>query len=153
FLLPYLRASHDYYINHRLPHIERHLTRIAESAGKKYGPILNRFFSDYKHEVSEHFLYEEKTVFPYIESLIEGVKLGNYSITDFEKAHNDIEDKLNDLIQIIFKYLPTNANASQSESIGVIFDIFQLSVDLNKHAKIEDKVLVPYVKYLEGKRL
>ncbi|MDR2472574.1 MAG: hemerythrin domain-containing protein, partial [Tannerella sp.] len=39
FLLPYLRASHDYYINHRLPHIERHLTRIAESAGKKYGPI------------------------------------------------------------------------------------------------------------------
>lgn len=150
FLLPYLRASHKYYIIERLPHIEQHLNRIADSAGEKYGKILKRFFADYKNEVSEHFLFEEATVFPYIESLTAGRQGVGFRITDFEKSHNDIEEKLNDLIQIIFKYLP--ANSSQGDSIGVAFDIFQLSADLNKHALIEDKVLVPYVKFLEGKR-
>ena len=54
------------------------------------------------------------------------------------------------LSQIIFKYLP--ANASPKESIELVFDIFQLSTDLNKHALIEDKILVPYVEMLERKK-
>ena len=150
-LIPYLMASHQYYLNERLPHIEQHLDRIAENTDKKYGLVLKRFFAGYKNEVSEHFFYEEKTVFPYIEDLAADKPCGKYRIRYFEKAHNDIEDKLNDLMQIIFKYLPENV--SQEDSVGVVFDIFQLSADLHKHSLIEEKVLVPYVKLLEKKRI
>ncbi|MDR2680157.1 MAG: hemerythrin domain-containing protein [Tannerella sp.] len=146
-LIPYLRASHKYYLTERLPHIEQHLNRIAGDIDGKYGNVLKRFFAGYKNEVSEHFMYEEETVFPYIEALVSGRPCGEYRIHDFEKAHNDIEDKLNDLMQIIFKYLP--GTVSQGDSIGVVFDIFELSSDLNKHALIEEKVLVPYVKLIE----
>jgi regulator of cell morphogenesis and NO signaling len=150
-LIPYLMASHRYYLNERLPHIEHHLNRIADNIDGKYGNVLKRFFAGYKNEVSEHFMYEEKTVFPYMEALVSGRPHGKYRIHDFEKAHNDIEDKLNDLMQIIFKYLP--GNISQADSISVVFDIFELSSDLNKHSLIEEKVLVPYVKLIEMKIL
>jgi regulator of cell morphogenesis and NO signaling len=149
-LIPYLMASHRYYLNERLPHIEEHLNRIVDSMDDKYGKALKRFFIEYKNEVSEHFIYEEKTVFPYIKSLISGKQSVAYRIRDFEHAHNNIEDKLNDMMQIIFKYLPDNV--PQTEAIGVVFDIFRLSSDLHKHSLIEDKALVPYVKLLE-KRL
>ncbi|MDR0395010.1 MAG: hemerythrin domain-containing protein [Tannerella sp.] len=146
-LVPYLIASHNYYLKERLPHIEQHLNRIADNMNARYGTVFKRFFEGYKNEVSEHFLYEEKTVFPYIEALVAGKTRGAYRIHDFEKAHNDIEDKLNDLRQIIFKYLPENV--PQKELIGVVFDIFRLSSDLHKHSLIEEKVLVPYMKLLE----
>ena len=42
--------------------------------------------------------------------------------------------------------------ASWMKSIEFVFDIFQLSTDLNKHALIEDKILVPYVEMLERKK-
>jgi regulator of cell morphogenesis and NO signaling len=148
-LVPYLTASHRYYLKERLPHIEQHLNCIADNMNVKYGIVLKRFFAGYKNEVSEHFLYEEDTVFPYIEDLIADKQRGTYRIHDFEKAHSDIEDKLNDLMQIIFKYLPENV--PQEDAIEVVFDIFQLTSDLHKHSLIEEKVLVPYVKLLEKK--
>ena len=146
-LLPYLQASHNTYLREKLPHIEEHLNRIADKAGTKYGMMLRRFFEDYKNEVHEHFVYEEQVVFPYIESLKAGNSSKTYHIKDYEKAHSNIEDKLNDLLQIIFKYLP--GDISPDDSVEVVFDIFQLSSDLNKHSLIEEKILVPYVEFLE----
>jgi regulator of cell morphogenesis and NO signaling len=146
-LIPYLLNSHRYYLRERLPHIAKHLHLIAEKAGKKYESILKDFFNEYRDEVSEHFDYEEKTVFPYIESLKNSKTKKAYQIKDFEEAHSNIEDKLNDLMQIIFKYLP--GNTAPDESIEIVFDIMQLSSDLHKHALIEEKILVPYVELLE----
>ena len=149
-MIPYLRASHSFYLRERLPHIEQHLNSIAAKAEKKYGTVLKRFFDEYKNEVSEHFVYEEEVAFPYLESLISGKADGAYHIKDYEEAHSNIEDKLNDLMQIIFKYLP--GDISPDDSVGVVFDIFQLSSDLNKHSLIEEKIFVPYVEFLEKNR-
>jgi regulator of cell morphogenesis and NO signaling len=147
-LVPYLLASHHYYLNERLPHIATHLHRIAENAGAKYEPMLKNFFNEYRNEVSEHFKYEEETVFPYIESLKKNQTHEPYQIKDFKEAHDNIEDKLNDLMQIVFKYLP--GNIEPYESIELVFDIMQLSLDLHKHALIEEKILVSYVQFLEA---
>ena len=149
-LIPYLRASHSFYLRERLPHIEQHLNSIAAEAEKKYGVVLKRFFEDYKNEVSEHFVYEEEIVFPYLESLISNKADNAYHIKDYKETHSNIEDKLNDLMQIIFKYLP--GDISPVDSVEVVFDIFQLSSDLNKHALIEEKIFVPYVEFLEKNR-
>ncbi|MBO5768611.1 MAG: hemerythrin domain-containing protein, partial [Bacteroidales bacterium] len=58
-----------------------------------------------------------------------------------------IKDTLNDLTQIIFKYLP--AKAFSNDAVDLVFDIFQISNDLEKHALIEEKILLPYIEYLE----
>ena len=63
-LVPYLLSSHRYYLNERLPHIERHLANVAAHAGERYGTILHQFFADYKSEVQDHFAFEEQQVFP-----------------------------------------------------------------------------------------
>lgn len=153
-LVPYLHASHQYYLRH-LPYLGRLLDGMASKVDKRYGNMLRHFFAGYKNEVEEHFDYEEQVVFPYIERLRIASENGetlpeSYHIHDYAEAHDNIEDKLNDLTQIIFKYLP--GNVSPEDSIDVVFDIFQLSADLNKHALIEDRILVPYVEMLEAKR-
>ncbi|MCQ2286332.1 MAG: hemerythrin domain-containing protein [Bacteroidales bacterium] len=145
--VPYLMASHNFYLKERIPHIEKHLYHIAGKAEEKYGDILKKFFEDYKKEVEEHFTYEEQYVFPHLKALQEGKSDHSYKIAKFVQSHSNIEDKLSDLTQIIYKYLP--GNILPEESIELVFDILQLSVDLEKHTLIEDKILVPYVEILE----
>ncbi len=147
-LVPYLAASHSYYLQERIPHIEHHLHDIADRVDSKYGTILKRFFSNYKNEVEEHFRYEEEVVFPYLKRLEKGAQQEKYTIKEFSETHSNIEDKLTDLTQIVFKYLP--GNTLLNESIELIFDIMQLSSDLEKHQLIEDKILIPYVAHLEA---
>lgn len=148
-LVPYLKASHQYYLHEQLPHIERHLHHIADQTEEKYGQILKRFFTDYQAEVSEHFQYEEEYVFPHIIAL-QTNKPTRYKIEEFVKTHQNVEDKLEDLTCIIYKYLP--GNVLPDESIEIIFDVLQLSADFKKHTIIEDKILVPYVHWLKGER-
>ena len=143
-LVPYLLRSHDYYLNRRLPHIGHHLEKIADMLPPRAGKAIKQFFNAYIEEVREHFAHEEKIVYPHISNLIGG-KGDGFKIKDFLASHGNLEDKLSDLVQIIFKYLP----AGDDDAIDMIFDILQLSQDLRKHAIIEDKILGPYVKQLE----
>ena len=148
-LVPYLKASHHYYLQEQLPHIERHLHHIADQTEEKYGLLLKKFFTDYQAEVSEHFQYEEESVFPHILAL-QAKENTPYQIEEFVKTHQNVEDKLEDLTCIIYKYLP--GNVLPAESIEIVFDILQLSADFKKHTIIEDKILVPYVQWLEGEK-
>ncbi|MBQ7691001.1 MAG: hemerythrin domain-containing protein [Muribaculaceae bacterium] len=146
-LVPYLRQSHDYYVLKRLPHIEHHLHHIAEHLSERVSTVLLRFFTLYKREVAEHFAHEEQLVFPHVERLQRGERDNTYRIDSFVEEHGDLEDKLSDLVQIIFKYLPEEATTD--DAVDVVYDILQVSNDLNRHSVIEEKVLVPYVKQLE----
>ncbi|MBR6284316.1 MAG: hemerythrin domain-containing protein [Muribaculaceae bacterium] len=146
-LVPYLRQSHDYYVTKRLPHIERHLHRIAEHVPERVATVLMRFFKLYMREVVEHFAHEEQMVYPHVEALQRGEHDSRYTIANFVEQHGNLEDKLSDLVQIIFKYLPEEATTD--DAVDVVYDILQVSNDLNKHSLIEEKVLVPYVKHLE----
>ncbi|MDR1113291.1 MAG: hemerythrin domain-containing protein [Bacteroidales bacterium] len=146
-MLPYLAASHHHYLRERIPHIEHHLQKIAESCTPKQGAILMRFFTEYKDEVAKHFNYEEEVVFPYIEGLWAGKDTDNYVIHQYKETHSNVEEKLEDLTNIIIKYLPSNV--LPNEKASVLFDIFRLATDLNKHELIEEKVLIPYVVSIE----
>jgi regulator of cell morphogenesis and NO signaling len=146
-LVPYLRNSHDYYVHKRLPHIEHHLGRIVEHLPERVGAALTRFFEVYKTEVLDHFGHEEGTVFRHIEALQSGYSDSSYRMRDFVENHGNLEDKLSDLVQIIFKYLPESATSD--DMVDVVYDILQLSLDLNRHSLVEEKVMVPYVMHLE----
>lgn len=146
-LLMYLKRSHSYYLDNRISTIQNQLAVISENEGVQQKKILNRFFEEYKNEVIHHFEYEEKTVFPYISSIKTGENRNGYSIEIFEQNHTNIEDKLNDLKNIIIKYLP--GTALLPEKTGMLFNIFSLEEDLCKHTLIEDKILIPLVQKQE----
>ena len=148
-ILSYLSVSHNYYVEERIPHIEHHLNRIIEACPERFGKTLQRFFKEYKDEVANHFKYEEETVFPYVNSLCENSLEKKFSIHEFKSNHSNIEDKLDDLMNILIKYLP--ADIFPKERIEISLDIMDLSSDLNCHTLVEERVLVPFVELLESK--
>lgn len=145
-LTDYLKASHDYYLTERLTHIGNHLERIAEQAGQ-IKPMLLKFFSDYKNEVKRHFSSEEKSIFPYIQSVTSKSGSAPSCLNKVEKSHVNINNKLSELTNILIKYLAPEI--LPKERISVWFDIAQLSKDLAKHSIIEEKILIPYLRILE----
>ena len=148
-LIPYLEASHHYYLNERLPHIERHLSSIADHAGQQYGTALHNFIVNYKKDVADHFAREEQEVFPYILRLQEGEAPKEIPTSSFIESHSELVDNLTDLPKILYKYLP--AEGMVEELSELLFTILQLSADLEKHTLIEEKILLPYVAHLMSK--
>lgn len=146
-LLSYLSESHKYYVEERLPHIEFHLKRIIDACPDKFGNTINRFFSEYKDEVSNHFKYEENVVFPYINSLYNKSQKPEFTISEFKSNHSNIEDKLNDLMNILIKYLPSNI--FPKERVEISIDIMEITSDLNCHTLVEERILVPLVEMME----
>lgn len=148
-IVPYLEASHRYYLNERLPHIERHLSHIAEHAGHQYVSVLGNFIEGYRKDVMVHFDYEERDVFPYILQLqhSQGTASTKPIATTFLESHTDLVEKLSDLPQILYKYLPGSPVVEELNEL--VFSILQLSSDLEKHALIEEQVLMPYVSWME----
>jgi len=146
-LVPYLRNSHHYYVERQLPHIEHHLRHIAEHLPDRVGTVLRRFFEVYRTEVLDHFGHEDNTVFRHIEALQNGQCDSTYNMSKFVDNHGNLEDKLGDLVQIIFKYLPESVTSD--DTVDMVYDILQLSLDLNRHSLVEEKVMVPYVLHLE----
>jgi regulator of cell morphogenesis and NO signaling len=153
-LVPYLQASHRYYLDDRIPHIDNHLHHVADLVGGRVGEMLKKFFDDYSEEIADHFQYEEQDAFPYLLLMQSGKKSTRNSAgriaSRFAESHGNIDDKLSDLTQIVYKYLPSDI--ASEESIELIFDILQLSEDLKKHELIEEKILLPYGLWLEEKR-
>ncbi len=148
-LVPYLQRSHDLYLNKRLPHIAGHMKQIAERLPERAGTALLQFFDDYCNEMREHFAHEELTVFPYITALQQGLDTHDYSIDTFLVNHGNIEAKFEDLLQIIFKYLPHEVADADDDMVNLVYDILLLAGDLHCHAVVEEQVMVPYVKQLE----
>lgn len=147
-LVPYLEKSHKYYVEKRLPHIECHLDAIAQKLNGRIGKVFISFFKEYKEEVETHFVHEERDVFPHIRGLMAGKRDATYSIGEFIDTHSDIEGKLDDLLNIVFKYLPPQVD--DDNVLDVVDDILRLSEDLKKHTFIEEKIMVPLVKHLEN---
>ncbi|MCQ2297692.1 MAG: hemerythrin domain-containing protein [Bacteroidales bacterium] len=146
-LVAFLKASHTYYLE-KIPHIGDHLKRIADQMEERYGAILYKFYADYQSELKEHFVYEESVVFPYLEELRAGSRRRE-NLLHLNDKHEGIEETLGDLTQIVYKYLP--GNLMPEESIDVVFDILQLSSDFQKHYLIEEKIVMPYIHWLEGR--
>lgn len=145
----YLRASHRYYTGVCFPAIHDNVHRLVKELDDTSRRLIDKFYDDYDSEVNNHFGYEEEIVFPYIESLIAGETSGNskYSISLFEHNHSNINEKLNDLKNIIIKYLGEGFSTPvRFELLGRINNVEK---DLRKHSLIEDRLLVPLVEKLE----
>jgi len=145
--LQYLKSSHSYFLERRLPNIRRKLELVFSESDKKLQQIVLNFFDNYKQEVSEHMEYEDDTVFPYIRSLIINPDKESYSINIFEERHNDIEGKMNDLKQILMKYV--SGTTDQMLMVNILMELYTSEEELAAHTFIEDSLVIPRVKRIE----
>ena len=92
--------------------------------------MIQNFFLEYKNEFQQHIFREEERVYPYVLELEDAISnnkiseslikhMSDYSITDYEEEHDNVEEKLFDLKNIIIKYLPeSNDGYSSKTAIG-----------------------------------
>jgi regulator of cell morphogenesis and NO signaling len=160
-IIEYLRKSHDFYLNTKIPQIVQLLNQLSGFTAAFTSEsllLIDKFFKEYKNELSVHIQREENKVYPYVFAVEQAfltrnttqdmvTRIRQYSIEDFENEHDNIEDKLFDLKNIIIKYLPLPIDPNLSHAI--LIELFQLETDLRDHTRIENKVLVPKVKYME----
>jgi len=160
YITDYLQKAHDDYHNRIVPEIEFLIVEMVNSCytQKENIVLLKKFFNDYKKELLNHTRREEEVVFPYTlsiekeynkekpdQSILELMEA--YSIDIFENEHDNIEEKLFDLKNIIIKYLPQPKNSKLCNKL--LYELFNLEQDLSDHSRIEEKVLVPKIRQME----
>lgn len=146
----YLRASHRYYTRGCFPAIHNSIHRLVNELDNVSRRVIDKFYDDYDNEVNNHFSYEEDVVFPYIESLLNNKEKSDdkYNIRQFGHNHSNINEKLNDLKNIIIKYL--DEKYSLPLRFELLKEIYIVEEDLRKHSLIENKLLIPLVENLEN---
>ena len=146
-LITYLKNSHSYFLDFKLPSIREELVEALGNTNNDIASAIIVYYDEYVAEVRKHMLYEEETVFPYVDALIKKTDFKKYNINIFSKKHDHVEAKLTELKNIIIKYYPA---ASSNEINTVLFDIFSCSHDLASHNEVEDKLFVPVIKEMES---
>lgn len=159
-IIDYLRKAHRYFLEEKVPEISILLKKMAKEypLDKTTSNLINNFFKDYTVELKKHILREEEAIYPYVLQMEEAVsenqvdeklfkKISDYPISGYEAEHENIEEKLFDLKNILIKYLPEPKN----DKLGyrLLRELFTLEKELNEHARIEDLIMVPKVKAME----
>jgi regulator of cell morphogenesis and NO signaling len=146
-LLHYLEASHAYFLDFQLPFIRRELTESL-NPDDSLGQLILRFYDEYAHEIKRHMKYEQKTLFPYVESLIEGRPANDYNVETFSKHHGAADKKLRELKLLIIKYLPQDG-LHNNQLTATLHDIYDNEEWLRQHTLVEDHIFVPAIRRLE----
>ncbi len=159
-IVDYLRSTHRYYLEEKIPEIEQMIEQMIRQCypGRDQVELIRDFFGKYREELYQHINREEHTVFPYV-LMVENAWLSeeagqdvvgqirHRSMKDYQEEHDDIEEKLFDLKNIIIKYLPPPEDSSVCTRI--LHELYYLEQDINDHSRIEDIVMAPKVEQYE----
>jgi len=148
-LLKYLRTSHEFFLEFQLPKIRREL-EVALDTKDSVAQLILRFYDNYARSVRTHMKYEEKSVFPYIEAIINKHTQTTTNINTFSQRHAENDRKLFELKNIIIKYLPTD-DLHNNHLTSALYDIFNNEQWLHQHALVEDYILIPAIRREEEK--
>ena len=146
-LLHYLKASHAYYLDFQLPFIQRELEESINE-DDPLGRLIMKFYEEYAQEVRRHMKYEEKTLFPYVQSLIDGKPASDYTVETFSKHHEQTDKKLRELKLMIIKYLPADG-LRNNQLTATLYDIYNNEEWLQQHADVEDHIFTPAIRRME----
>ncbi len=146
-LLHYLEASHAYFLDFQLPYIRRELTESLDEH-ESLARLILCLYDEYAHEIRRHMKYEQKTLFPYVQSLINGHAASNYNVDTFSKHHSAADKRLRELKLLIIKYLPQDG-MHNNQLTATLHDIYENEVWLRQHAMVEDCIFVPAIRRLE----
>ena len=160
-IVKYLRKTHSYYIETQIPIIESQINALMRRSLKRNPSLrlVKKFFLEYKKELLDHLKREEAITFPHIERIyrlyhskgsLAGEKiLSRYSMKVYEEEHDNVDDKLYDLKNILIKYVHGEFDEASCNSI--VFELFRLEKDIKDHTRIEENILRPLVTDMEKK--
>lgn len=154
-IISYLISSHQYYLEEKYPGLKDHIHQMFEANDLPEVHMAEQFFNEYFNEVKEHLDFENSVIFPYALDLLGKLNdsanmknKGEHSAAEYKSHHNDIEDKLADLKNLLIKYLPLRND--QSIRRRLLFSLFELEYDLSVHTLIEETILIPLLGELEA---
>ena len=148
-LIKYLKASHAYFLDFQLPFMRKALVAALDE-NDNLARLILKLYDEYAQSIRSHMQYEEKMVFPYVDSLLNNKAQGNYDIETFSKHHGQTDVKLRELKNIIIKYLPSDG-LHNNQLTSVLYDIYNNEEWLLHHGQVEDEIFVPAIRRLEAK--
>lgn len=155
-LLHYLSAGHRYYLDYQLPFVRRELedavgdsSDLSHNHNDNVDRLILQLYDQYSREIHKHMNYEEKTLFPYIEKLLQGETSTTYNIDTFAKHHTEADKSLKELKNLIIKYLPNDITNSNRLTSALYF-IYNNEDWLANHQEVEDKLFVPLIRKIEN---
>lgn len=139
----FLRNSHDSYLYSLLPELEREINLVLVGRPDSEKKVISEFFLKFKGELGRHFKLEEEKIFPSLEALD---RKGHGSEKIFRHEHGEIDEKIQDLINLLLKYVSYGSrDVRVTELLSFLFRFRQ---DLAIHSRIEDCLILPMI---EGK--
>lgn len=152
-IVKFLRATHSFYSEQIYPEIMELIEQMNRLNNHKEMKLVSLFFADYFREVTDHLDYENQVFHPYVTNLVSRLNENktaveeNYSAHDYQDHHDDIEEKLNDLRNLLIKYLPVKEDYKVRRKL--LFLLSELEFDLKIHSDIEELILIPLTMRLE----
>jgi regulator of cell morphogenesis and NO signaling len=150
-VIDFLKRSHNYYRFDKYPQISSYIRQLQEKHPEKELKLLEKFFNEYFTEVKEHLDYEDEVAFPYFISLLgnerPGSERGVYSSGEYSEHHTDIELKLNDLKNLLLKYVRIDGDLDLRRKLFMA--LYELELDLYIHSLIEETILIPSALHIE----
>lgn len=150
-ILNYLTKTHRYYLEYMLPKIDKLLHHMISGCTNNCSQLMmiEKFYRNYKNELILHINDEEENTFPYIKALVSENRIpdSGYSIHVYQKEHSNVDVKLNDLKNLIIKYIEPSYDDNDCNEFLITLSSFEK--DIRDHARIENKVLMPKVISIE----
>ena len=146
-LLRYLRAAHAFFLDFELPFIRQELVDALDE-GNNLAHLIMKLYDGYAHSLRSHMSYEERTLFPYVEQLIDGKVTNDTFVETFSKHHDQTDQRLTELKDIIIKYLPSD-NLRNNKLSATLYDIYNSERMLYQHVEIEERIFIPAIRLLE----
>ncbi len=146
-LLRYLRAAHAFFLDFELPFIRQELADALDE-GNNLAHLIMKLYDGYAHSMRSHMHYEEKTLFPYVEQLIDGKVTNDTFVETFSKHHDQTDQRLTELKDIIIKYLPSD-NLRNNKLSATLYGIYSSERMLYQHVEIEERIFIPAIRLLE----
>jgi len=121
--------------------------------------LIHKFFNEYATQLQTHIAFEEKSVYPYIielekvhnknnaEAIKHFTENNEFIIKDYATQHDNIEEKLFDIKNLIIKYISPKENFSLC--FKILGQIGHLEEDIKDHSEMENKIIVPQVAIME----
>jgi regulator of cell morphogenesis and NO signaling len=157
-IIEFLKKSHQEFTEKAIPKIEQlFLILVKNHPNNNQLKTLFNLFLKFEIDLRQHISIEEKTLFPYTETLYRAsvanslqalllIYFGKHSIKDFANSHENNECYLTEIIYLLEQQKGFKNNTAYNI---LLRQITQLNDELKIHAWIEDNVLVRKVNAIE----
>ena len=92
-LIHYLKSSHEYFLNFKLPQIRKDLIEALDEKDN-LAHLIIRLYDEYAHSIQNHMKYEEKTVFPFHNNKLTAVLYNIYNCETWLAQHAEVEEQI-----------------------------------------------------------